>query len=60
MSTAHACGLYYLAERTLQRFGACHEVADLYRAAHVALAACGQHFLASVAIERAGAVESLL
>ncbi len=60
MPTYLACSLYYLAERTLRSFGACSEVAELYRAAAVALAASGQSYLAGVATERAGAVESLL
>jgi hypothetical protein len=52
--------MYYLAERSLRSWGACTEVVDLYRVAATALAAAGQSYLATVATERAGAVESLL
>jgi hypothetical protein len=60
VSTALACSMYYLAERSLRSWGACTEVVDLYRVAATALAAAGQSYLATVATERAGAVESLL
>jgi hypothetical protein len=48
------------ADRALRCWGACPEVADLYRRAAALAEAAGQSFLAGRATERAGAVESLL
>lgn len=48
------------ADRALRAWGACPEVADLYRRAAVLAEAAGQTYLAGRALERAGAVDSLL
>lgn len=60
MSAGNAYRMFDLAERALRSFGACNETRDLYTAAQEALAEAGQTYLADVARERAGAVDSLL